>query len=159
MHGPGAVAYDDEVAARAELFRSQSRFAARFVAVVVVAVGALWWITASHRADRGRQGATHQLIDSLSQAAKMYERDHHAYPSGDGNGSAGLARALSVAGPKRLAYFELRDTMLDAEGHIVSYLRPSDRLNYRCPGVHNPASFDLWCRDATGREDGCNNWE
>jgi hypothetical protein len=67
-------------------------------------------------------------------------------------------RALESNGSKRLPYFEFRDDMLDDFGNIASVIHRSDRIRYRCPGIRNSFGFDLWCPDALGNPDGCNNW-
>ena len=93
------------------------------------------------------------MVDQLTQAAKAYELDHEAYPPGDGSGSVELAKLLANPG---YPYFEFDFEMLDEEGHI----RYGDLVvHYRCPGVHNPSSFDLWMEDADGTRPGFNNWE
>ncbi len=105
------------------------------------------------------QLVTQHLIDELAKAAEAYEHEHKAYPPGDGRGSSSLVRALSIQGPTNLPYVDFGTIMVDAEGSVVSFIRSGDRLNYRCPGLHNPTSFDLWCPDTSGRPDGCNNWD
>jgi hypothetical protein len=106
-----------------------------------------------------RAGVMQHLIDNLAQAAKNYECENDAYPPGNGTGSAALGRALSAPGSKKLPYFEFRADVLTEAGDVRSFVRPEEIVHYRCPGLHNPASFDLWCADASGRDDGINNWE
>ncbi|MBV8879608.1 MAG: hypothetical protein JO332_06590 [Planctomycetaceae bacterium] len=48
--------------------------------------------------------------------------------------------------------------MLGSKGDFLNPVNPDRILSYRCPGVHNPKTFDLWCEDADGRPDGINNW-
>jgi prepilin-type N-terminal cleavage/methylation domain-containing protein len=132
-----------------------------------------------------RQGTCEHLIDNLTQAAKGYEFDMNAYPTGTGTGSDTLASALSVKGPKKLAYFEFLNEMIDTSS--LGILNPvhgssSDLvariLYYRNnvaggaaaggPTVHFTGSFDLWgagCSYAAGAGNSspnsweCNNWE
>ncbi len=99
------------------------------------------------------------LITNLSHSASHYEIDHGRYPSGDGRGSSGLVACLRKPGPKKLPYMDLPPEMVDAGGNLLSPLREGSVIHYRCPGVHNPKSFDLWCEDRAGRADGVNNWE
>ena len=96
---------------------------------------------------------------SLSTAAKVYEYDFERYPPGDGTGSRSLAQAMAQRGAKSFLYFEFADWMVNPKGEIRNPVNEEKIIFYRCPGTHNPKTFDLWCEDSKGRPDGINNWE
>lgn len=104
-----------------------------------------------------REAAARHFVEVLHQAVVAYEVDHGAYPPGDGRGSRGLAEALAGMGPKKFAYFEFPEDMIDAGGNILSPL--GGVVHYRSPGERRPKAFDLWTRDRRGRSDGINNWD
>jgi len=106
-----------------------------------------------------RDAAAQSLVSQLAQACKSYELNHDRYPPGDGSGSSTLRACLHEPGPKKLPYFEFAPEAIDARGNIVSPVGEGKIILYRCPGLHNPKSFDLWCEDRKGRSDGINNWE
>ena len=69
--------------------------------------------------------------------------------------SAARARIAELS--QAAALYELRHGTYPAG---IPSPADTDRIvHYRCPGVHNPRSFDLWCEDTKGRADGINNWE
>jgi hypothetical protein len=107
---------------------------------------------------QGRQAATEALLCQLSQAVAVYELDHERYPPGDGSGSTELVTCLRKPGAKKLPYMDLPSEMVDGGGNLLNPVRESGVIHYRCPGLHNPKTFDLWCEDAKGRTDGINNW-
>lgn len=98
------------------------------------------------------------MISQLSQATKAYELDFGAYPPGDGRGSADLRKCLSLRGGK-CPYFEFPPDQVNTAGDIRRPVDDEKIVHYRCPGVHNPKTFDLWCEDSKGRPDGISNWE
>ena len=106
-----------------------------------------------------REGAARSLLVQLSEAIAIYEIEQEVYPSGDGTGSRNLLTCLREKGSKKQAYFEVPTDMVDAKGNLLSPVEEGKIVSYRCPGVHNPKTFDLWCEDAKGRVDGINNWE
>lgn len=136
-----------------------------------------------------KQGTAESLIDNLSQAAKAYEFDYAVYPPGDGNGSADLVYRLKQPGPKKLAYYEFTQDMLDPAGKGVlnpvwpNEGYPQNVIHYRnnvasgagggggggggagAPTVRNTKSFDMWCAGCsynTGNPASAwevNNWE
>jgi hypothetical protein len=105
-----------------------------------------------------RAGHANALLSQLEQATKAYELDFGAFPQGDGSGTAELMRCLARSGKLRCAYFEYPRECLSPGGDLPSPVDPDKIVHYRCPGLHRPASFDLWCEDAGGRPDGVNNW-
>ncbi len=126
-----------------------------------------------------RQGAAEHLLDQLASAAKMYETDNNAYPTGTGNGSSELAAALMRVGPKKQSYFEFQDDMRDAGGNVINPVHPNlgmpaGIIYYRnnigggggsTPPVRFKYSFDIWCAGCNyggGDENAAwevNNWE
>jgi hypothetical protein len=124
----------------------------------------LIWLALPHGLSAGgltnaRQGAASAMLSQLEQAVKLYELDHEAYPVGDGTESRALLTSLKSPGPKKPPYFQVEREMVDAQGNIITPLGEDKIFSYRCPGAHNPKSFDLWCEDSKGRPDGINNWE
>jgi hypothetical protein len=105
------------------------------------------------------EARAHALIEILSLSATSYELDYGSYPPGCGDGSSGLLACLQKSGPKKHPCFEVFPDMVDGRGNILSHVREGKIIFYRCPGVHNARSFDLWCEDAKGRPEGINNWE
>lgn len=110
---------------------------------------------------RAREGTASSLIAQLSQAAKAYQLDYTVYPQGDGSGTKDLVISLQKRSAKQTVYFEFpRDPMmLTPAGDILNPVLEGKIIYYRCPGIHNPKSFDLWCEDSKGKRDGINNWE
>jgi hypothetical protein len=105
-----------------------------------------------------RTTAAQALLHQLSQAAKGYQLDYAVYPPGEGSGSRDLARALQRPGSKH-PYFAVpeREWMLK-DGNIANPVDREKVVYYRCPGLHNEKSFDLWCEDGEGKAEGLNNW-
>jgi hypothetical protein len=95
-------------------------------------------------------------------AARAYELDFAVYPPGDGLGSVGLVHALR-ARKERCAYFVFNAApapdVIAPDGNTRSPVHSEKLVCYRCPGLHPPGSFDLWCEDLKGRADGIYNWE
>ena len=108
---------------------------------------------------RAREGTASSLISQLSQAAKAYELDFECYPPSDGTGSRSLALAMAQREAKVFHYFEFAPDYIVAGGNIRNPVNEEKIIYYRCPGKHNPKTFDLWCEDSKGRVDGINNWE
>jgi hypothetical protein len=63
-----------------------------------------------------------------------------------------------------MQYCEFTSDMID-QGNVVNPVwsqeasPPKNWIHYRCPGIHNPKTFDLWCADSKGKVDGINNWQ
>ena len=129
---------------------------AGFLVVVILSLLGGWVCGILPNSRHAREGTTEHLIDQLSQATKAYELDMNAYPPGDGNGSNQLALVLGQRGPKNYAYYEFIKGMRDKQGNILSPIGP---IHYRCPGIHNSKSFDLWAVNFDGTPSGINNWE
>jgi hypothetical protein len=137
-------------------------FFTALLAILLIAFIALCW---PHLARGGGYrlaygSAARSLLSQLAQAAAAYELDYAVYPVGDGTGSAPLARALQFQRThyKHNVYAEPPPLELLKSGDIRSPLGEDKLVYYRCPGIRNPKSFDLWCEDAEGRPDGINNW-
>jgi hypothetical protein len=133
--------------------------------IVIPAIPVILWFLQLFHPDHGlahaREGTAHSLISQLSQAAKSYELDYAAFPPGDGTGSRDLAIALQKKGAKQMRYFEFPQDplMLTPAGDIRNPVNDEKILYYRCPGIHHPKTFDLWCADSKGKVDGINNWD
>lgn len=105
-----------------------------------------------------RAGTASSLLSQLEQATKAYELDFAGFPPGDGSGTAELMRCLTRSRKPKGAYFEFSREELTSKGDVRNPVDPDKVIHYRCPGLHRPASFDLWCEDADGHPDGINNW-
>lgn len=122
-----------------------------------------------------RQGVADHLIDQLGQASKAYEIDQNAYPTGVGDGSKQLYDALRTMGPKRLAYFEFQEEMLDTARNVLNPVfagvgPPNGIIYYRnntqpggaaSPAVRSRSSFDIWCAGCSAAisSDPTSKWE
>ena len=131
---------------------------------LVVFLPLAWIFLSAHHggeSGRAREGVAASLISQLSQAAKAYELDYAVYPPGDGTGSKVLAEYLQRKGVKQMQYFEfdLAGPALSPAGDIRNPVNGEKIIYYRCPGLHNPKTFDLWCADSKGKADGIHNWE
>ncbi len=113
--------------------------------------------------DHAREGAAKSRLTNLDQATRMYQLDFGAYPE-NGPGTTTLSRRLRSLGPKKLAYHEFQPGDLDSQGNVRNPIDPEKEIfHYRNnhaspPQAHNKRAFDLWGRDAKGREEGINNW-
>ncbi len=110
-----------------------------------------------------RHGAAEALASNIVTALKSYEVDHAVYPSGDGNGSLSLVKALSGPGPKKLPLMDWKEDMLTPEGDLINPAQhdadaPLGIFHYRNnrgrkpgpdplggPGVSSRNEYDLWC--------------
>jgi hypothetical protein len=110
------------------------------------------------RAKIARAGAAHALLVQLESAVKAYELDQGTFPPGDGMGTASLVRCLAKGRKPRCGYFEFPSEDLGLGGNLPDPVSSDKIVHYRCPGLHRPESFDLWCEDGDGRPDGINNW-
>jgi len=118
----------------------------------------------------GKEAAARTVIGSLTQAAKSYELDNNVYPEGDGTGTSSLYEALSKPGPKKIAYFDFKDDMVDDNKDILNPVGGDTgeifyyKRNYPWegkaapPDVENKYSFDIWGHDCDENEKGINNW-
>lgn len=113
-----------------------------------------------------RQDEARRMMEGLSDAVWRYFYDHGEFPPGDGQGSAGLVRALRSGGRKGAPYMVFVPAMLTPRGDLRNPIFPEDGVvHYRCRTRPSEGTFvveqnfDLWCRSAEGREMGINNWE
>jgi hypothetical protein len=126
---------------------------------ILLALVLAGWLLLPLRGRSSHEADARNWIELLDSAAKVYQLDRGAYPPGDGNGSAALAKNLRTQGTNKHAFLRIEKKHLDGDGNVLNPVGTSKIIYYRCPGTHNPKSFDLWCEDAKGRADGINNWE
>ncbi len=122
---------------------------------VIAGVGICWAVPALKSA---RAGNAMSHIADLQSALGRYYAKHDRYPAGDGSGTRELLNKLAEKDAQGLPFFQINDEFLQ-DGHLRNPIDTSKRFYYRCPGLHNPKSFDLWCEDANGHADGINNWD
>ena len=122
----------------------------------------------SQEARKRRQAEAQRLIDRLTQATWNYFHERGELPPGDGFGTAPLVRALRMPSQSGGPYMVFVEEMLTPWGDLRNPVAP--RLKVLCyrnnrEGStasflgHNVRSFDLWCWNSDGTEDGINNWD
>lgn len=90
-----------------------------------------------------RQGTAQHLCDNLTQATTAYYNDLNGYPDGNGDDSFMLAMSLAAMGPKKQAYYEFLEGMLQPKGIINPVFPQNDPTSGTKPSVKR-RSFDLW---------------
>jgi general secretion pathway protein G len=123
------------------------------IMLVVVIIGALVAMVMPRLAGRGEQArasaAKADVQANIATALKMYELDNGDYPSG----SEGLGALLSKPGSATNwngPYLEKKP--IDPWGR---------EYQYKCPGEHRPADYDLYSlgRDGVESADDVKNWD
>lgn len=89
-----------------------------------------------------------RMLDRISRACDLYRSDFGEFPPGDGSGSAELARALQASRPEGGPYFGFHARSFDRGGNIANPAGTGGIIYYR----RGEGRFELWCRDAQGRE-------
>lgn len=84
--------------------------------------------------------ATSAFLRQLRAATEQYGRDFGNLPDGDGEGSAGLRRALAFPGRRGVPYLAFGPSGADARGDLLTPER--GRVHYRAPG--RIGAYDLW---------------
>jgi hypothetical protein len=113
--------------------------------VLMVAIGFLLW---NSERRESLEAATRHLISQIDQATESYRTDYAMYPPVD---FSNLLKSITRESRRR---------------HETTGGEPSECLSsplgkpiyYLCPGIHQPARFDLWTEDARGNPTGINNW-
>ena len=117
--------------------------------IVVIIIAALAAMVAPNligRSDEARAKIAQGDLASLKTVLNLYRLDKGAYPTTE----QGLDVLLSAPGPGREPYLE--------KSAVDPWLR---KYEYRCPGAHRPASYDLFSVGADGKEgteDDIKNW-
>ncbi|MBI5150060.1 MAG: type II secretion system major pseudopilin GspG [Candidatus Omnitrophica bacterium] len=121
--------------------------------LVVIIIGALVAMVMPRLAGRGEQArvaaAKADIQTNIATALKLYELDNGGFPSTEEGLNALLSKPSSAAswnGP----YLERRP--LDPWGR---------EYNYKSPGEHRPADYDLYSlgKDGVENDDDVHNWE
>ena len=115
------------------------------VVIIIAALAAMVAPNLISRSDEAKAKIAKGDLSSIDLALKLYRLDNSAYPTTE----QGLDTLLA-AGAKE-PYLEKKP--LDPWGR---------KYQYRCPGMHRPASYDLFSAGRDGKEgtdDDIVNWE
>ncbi|MEI6168176.1 MAG: type II secretion system major pseudopilin GspG [bacterium] len=118
--------------------------------IVVIIIAALAAMVAPNligRSDEAKAKIAQGDLASLDTALKLYRLDKGAYPTGE----QGLEVLLAAPGAGREPYLD--------KPALDPWRR---KYQYRFPGTHRPAGYDLFSAGADGKEgteDDVKNWE
>jgi general secretion pathway protein G len=115
------------------------------VVIIIAALAAMVAPNLMNRADEAKEKIAQGDLSSIGTALKLYKLDTGSYPTTE----QGLD-VLMTAG-KREPYLEKKP--VDPWGR---------KYQYRCPGVHNSAGFDIYSVGKDGKDgsdDEVVNWE
>ena len=139
------------------------------VFVVVSCVAAVLLVPPSPLEElQGREAEARRLVDRLTQAVWDYHSDHGVFPPGNGDGSASLVAALRSPSASGKRYLDFEAGALTELGDLRNPVSPASSMINFCNaglkagtlrGARPGLPFYVWGRDATGRQDGVNNWE
>jgi general secretion pathway protein G len=118
--------------------------------LVIVIIGILAAIVVpklTGRSEDARIGAARGQITHFSSALATYEVDSGRYPSTDQGLEALLVKPAGAPEPRNWKgpYLESKLLPLDPWDHPYLYV---------CPGVRNPAGYDLWSAGPNGVDEG-----
>lgn len=131
------------------------------ILVVILILGILMALlipTVIHALCLGRETAAQELMSNVTVALKMYWKDYNTFPAGDGTGSKDMIAAITKTGLRKGTSYLEEKVQLDTLGNLNSPVDPDHIFYYRYPGTHNKSSYDLWCKNCLGTDEGVNNW-
>jgi len=125
--------------------------------LVVIIIGTLAALVIPRLAGRAEQARTTaaqaDILSNIPMALDLYELDNGAFPTTQQGLSALIEQTTTPPLPKNWNGPYLKKKPVDPWGNDY---------RYACPGVHNPADYDLYSlgKDGTeGGDDDIGNWE
>jgi general secretion pathway protein G len=131
-----------------ELRRSDYTFIEIMVVVIIIAIlAAIVMPKFAGRTEDARISATQSQLSIFQTALSAYNLDTGVYPSTSQGIKAMLHKPTTAPVP------------VNWKGPYLSTKKiPSDpwkhEYNYKCPGTHNPESYDLWSNGPSGESGG-----